>query len=303
MISVIIPFLNEGENIRKTLHSLFDSCDLTDIEVILLNDLSTDNYDYDSLSHEFCVRYYQNSSRLGVSGSRERGVKLASNNIILFLDGHMKFLQPDWASKLVNHVINHPQHLFCSVSVAIDDNWNINPESPIGAGCTIDLSTESSRLLDTVWLPFVADNPAIPCIMGAAYAFDKNFYLHLRGLHGLAQWGYDEQFLSIKAYLAGGQCTLMSDIIVGHLYRPVQPYIKPMMHIEYNKIVCLYVLDLVPFTDIKRTFYTNPLFEQNWQAIENLRLQIKSELNQRSIQEFIEFNNKYMVEILERSCH
>lgn len=293
MISVVIPFLNEGTNIRQTLQSLFDTCDLPDIEVILLNDLSTDNFDYQSLSNEFRVRYYQNSVRLGVSGSRDKGVKLASNNIILFLDGHMKFLQPDWASKIAAYVSSHPLHLFCSVSVAIDDDWEIDINSAVGAGCAINLDPALGQLLDTVWLPFRADNPAIPCIMGAAYAFDKNFYQHLGGLHGLAQWGYDEQFLSIKTYLAGGRCTLMSDIIVGHLYRPVQPYTKPMMHVEYNKMICLYVLDLVPSTEFRHSFCTNPLFEKNLQAIEHLRLHIKSELNQRSIQDFILFNQQY----------
>ncbi len=294
MITVIIPFLNEGENVQKTLQSLFESCDLPTIEVILFNDLSTDNYDYSGLTKIFPVRYYHNTTRLGVSGCRERGVDLASHSVILFLDGHMKFLQPNWASKILHYVSMRPQHLFCSVSTAINEDWEVPADSVLGGGCNICLDLESPNLLETTWLPFREGNPTIPCIMGAAYAFDKSLYLHVGGLNGLAQWGYDEQFLSIKVFLAGGQCVLMSDVVVGHLYRQHQPYVKPALHVEYNKMACLYTLGFMSGREIKNRFGLNSIFTQHLNSIKELRLQIKNNLLKRRLSDFTKFNSQCM---------
>lgn len=44
-LTIIIPFLNEGDEIEKTLKSIRETS-RTNVDIIIINDCSTDNFDY-----------------------------------------------------------------------------------------------------------------------------------------------------------------------------------------------------------------------------------------------------------------
>ena len=67
----------------------------------------------------------------------------------------------------------------------------------------------------------------ISCCMGAVYASNKTWWNRIDGLKGLAKWGQDEPYMSIKTWLAGGQVFLIKDWCVGHLYRDMSAYLVP----------------------------------------------------------------------------
>jgi len=87
MISVIVPVYNVEEYLEECLESIKQQT-FTDIEVILVNDGSTDG------SREICERFCQKDSRFklinqenqGQSVARNRGVKESVGKFIMFVD-------------------------------------------------------------------------------------------------------------------------------------------------------------------------------------------------------------------------
>lgn len=298
MLTIVIPFLNEGDNLRRTLDSLYHTIDIAEFEVIVLNDASTDQFDYHRVIAGFPrIRYQTNQQRLGVSGCRELGVALAVYPAIMFLDAHMKFLQSNWASKMLAAIMSQPDHLFCTKTIAINPQWEVLTAHPVGAGCALTLDgNEPQQWLEPLWLQGPDNRHQVPCILGAVYGFQKQFYHAIGGLIGLAQWGYDEQFLSIKAFLAGGRCEVLGDICVGHLYREKQPYPIAFRHIAYNKRLCLYIAGLVNMRQINHRFPANDIFTANKASIKQLKRQLRRRLSNRSIAEYIELNQRFLLQ-------
>ncbi len=86
-VSVIIPAYNCAKFIEKAIDSAL--CQDVELEVIVINDCSTDNLDsvmekYSQLEN---VVYITNESSLGAAKSRNKGVSLARGEYIAFLDG------------------------------------------------------------------------------------------------------------------------------------------------------------------------------------------------------------------------
>lgn len=87
MISVIVPVYNVEEYLEECLESIREQT-YTDIEVILVNDGSTDS------SRQICERYCEKDNRFklinqenqGQSVARNRGVKESIGEYIMFVD-------------------------------------------------------------------------------------------------------------------------------------------------------------------------------------------------------------------------
>lgn len=84
-ISVIIPFLNPGEKLKKAIESLATD-NTSDLEIIIWNDGSNDDFDYQSLSASYSHVIYKSDENRGVSEARNRASKLAGGKYLLFLD-------------------------------------------------------------------------------------------------------------------------------------------------------------------------------------------------------------------------
>ncbi|MEY8686191.1 glycosyltransferase family 2 protein [Bacteroides sp. AN502(2024)] len=94
-ISIIIPIYNVASYLNECLNSVYHGYDAATMEIILVNDGSTD----DSLA--ICKRYKQrypdtiliDTPNGGLSAARNKGVEAASGRYIYFLDGD------DWTSE------------------------------------------------------------------------------------------------------------------------------------------------------------------------------------------------------------
>lgn len=99
-ISIIIPFYNAEKTIQRCIESILFQ-DMSDFEVILVNDGSTDD------SEGICRRLCGNDCRFrivsipnsGPSSARNRGLSLASTDIISFVDSD-DFLECNYASSI-----------------------------------------------------------------------------------------------------------------------------------------------------------------------------------------------------------
>lgn len=87
-VSVIVPIYNTEKFLRKCIESIVNQT-LQEIEIILINDGSTDN------SHNICIEYaekysqkikYINNKNIGCSATRNLGIELARGEYIAFVD-------------------------------------------------------------------------------------------------------------------------------------------------------------------------------------------------------------------------
>jgi glycosyltransferase involved in cell wall biosynthesis len=104
-VSIIIPSHNRYPLNLHTLHLLENQTfDLSKMEVILIDDASTDNT---TLLKEFRpsyhFRYVRNATNMGLSRTRNLGMALARSNIVIFLDAEM-IVEPDYVRK---HYLHH----------------------------------------------------------------------------------------------------------------------------------------------------------------------------------------------------
>lgn len=108
MFSVIIPIFNVAEHLREAIESVL-SQDFADLQVILVNDGSTD--ESLSICKEFEVRDRRvvliDQANQGVSAARNAGLERAEGVYIMFLDGD-DFMEPGALSVLSSFLLRRP---------------------------------------------------------------------------------------------------------------------------------------------------------------------------------------------------
>jgi glycosyltransferase involved in cell wall biosynthesis len=243
-LTIIIPFLNEGIEIENTLRSIRETAGNT-VDILLINDCSTDEFHYAEVSSEFNSGYHLNTERMGVAASRDLGIFMIDTPYFLLLDGHMRFYDNSWAKRIADELEKDERVLLCCQTKAlnkVDGKLIELSNRPTSMGAYVNFS-ETGIILEADWLwkeslPLSQGNiHAIPCVLGAAYAGSKNYWQYLNGLSGLQFYGSDEVYISIKVWLEGGQCKLLEDIVVGHLYRDESPYTFDYTYRLYNKLL------------------------------------------------------------------
>lgn len=87
-LSIIIPVYNAEQYLRRCVESITNQVVSDDVEIILVNDGSTDNSEYicNEFAEKFCyVKTYSHSNH-GVSYTRNRGLEYANGEYIWFVD-------------------------------------------------------------------------------------------------------------------------------------------------------------------------------------------------------------------------
>lgn len=286
-LTIIIPFRNENIQVYKTVRNLNRHCNPENFDIICLNDCSDDGIDYSEKLAEFSnVRYLLNEERLGVAGARDKGVAMAETDYILLLDGHMRVFS-DVLTPLLEHLDNSNNTLFClqtRVMKKEDGNIYIDRRTPLGRGARICFDLEKPfHFLNPEWeylrsQDFLSDTIDIPCVLGAAYATRRDYYLQLHGLNGLSQYGSDETLLSMKVWMSGGRCVLLRELEIAHLYRKKSPCGINRRAVYYNRMVCA---ELFLPEEIRQKYYKSlqirPFFSDLWTLMETIRPEIERE--------------------------
>ncbi len=108
-ISVIIPVFNTQEYIRQCLGSVLSQTNINDIEIIIVNDGSTDS------SLEICKEYCDKYSNIllldeenqGAANARNIGLQNATGEYIVFLDSDDFYENENTLFKLYNQIIKN----------------------------------------------------------------------------------------------------------------------------------------------------------------------------------------------------
>ncbi len=251
VLTAIIPFLNEGAEVFNTVESIRNTSE--NVDIILINDASTDGYDYRAVAERFGAVYVEHSERKGVAASRDEGVEMCETEYFILLDAHMRFYQNDWVDRIKQAVDRDSRALYCcqTVILAKNDDGEVSVKEcnpPYGA--YINFSTP--EVLNPSWNHFVSqadqDVVDIPCVLGASYVCCKAYWQKLKGLEGLRSYGLDEPLISLKVWLEGGRCRLVRNVKVGHIYRPQLPYEVKSFDYVFNQ---LYIAELLFDSSLK----------------------------------------------------
>jgi glycosyltransferase involved in cell wall biosynthesis len=240
-LTLIIPFLNEGDEVYKTVKCFVESADIS-IEIILINDASTDNYNYKIIAEKFDAKYIEHKIRKGVAASRDEGVDMCQTEYFLLLDAHMRSYQTNWASLIVNAIKSDKRSLLCCATACIlYTDIEVVSYDNVGYGAYIDFSDLSVK-----WISEIGNTEKdildIPCVLGASYIGEKSYWQYLKGLSGLTSYGCDEQLISMKVWLEGGKCKIIKNIIFGHLFREPKkfmPYVIESKEFLSNRLLLI----------------------------------------------------------------
>jgi GT2 family glycosyltransferase len=101
-LSVVIPNYNGEKILEKNLPKVWDSIDVPDFELVIVDDASTDNsrtvIENFTKKHSNKIKSYFNSRNLGFSSTVNKGVEISSGELVLLLNSdvvpHKGFLTP-----------------------------------------------------------------------------------------------------------------------------------------------------------------------------------------------------------------
>jgi glycosyltransferase involved in cell wall biosynthesis len=250
-LTCIIPFQNEGQEIERTVASIRGT---SNVNILLVDDCSTDDYDYEKISHIFGCEYIRTEKNLGVAGCRDFAIKHCNTDYFLLLDGHMRFYDIDWEIDLIKKLKEHPKSIVTGNTLVYsyevkNDTYNseylFNYKKINTRAAFINID-EPGWFFTGKWtnkeIPGHEESDTIPisCCMGAVYACNKTWWEHIGGLKGLEKWGQDEPYMSAKSWLAGGNVLLMKNWGVGHLYRSESAYIVPAANRLKNRVFLIH---------------------------------------------------------------
>lgn len=201
-VSVIIPAINEPL-LDWTVNNIKEIDD--GIEIIVMEDKK----------HE------------GVGIMRDRGIKKASNDIVVIADAHMSFAK-DCFEKMAQEIEKHSKHIACVCCPGLDEE-KLKPNDQTRYGADLyevmpggDLPNPKIFVSRWRYKPEEKKTHPVPNILGGCYALSKQWYIE--GLNAVWQyhrgWGKSEQMLALMNYYMGGNCVCIPTTWAAHLFRP-----------------------------------------------------------------------------------
>lgn len=125
MVSVVIPYYNSEQTIERALRSVCDQTYQESIEIILINDGSSDSgrcvVDTFMKDHPTFTFHHIDQSNAGPSRARNVGMQLSSGKYIAFLDSDDTW-EPDKLAVQVGYMEEHPDIVISGTNYYINSN-------------------------------------------------------------------------------------------------------------------------------------------------------------------------------------
>jgi glycosyltransferase involved in cell wall biosynthesis len=251
MISVIIPALNESQpELNATVRSIRNTSE-EQVEIIIVDDCSS----IPVPAEDYIVRNLKH--RVGGGAARHIGALQAGGDILVFTDSHCRFT-PGWVKAVTHSLRPGAPRLLCGQMLALEATDELpNHRGAYWGGKLVlhdPTEKENRRILASKWrggppqaiqphrmIPFTQE---ITACMGACYAIDRDFFFRIGGMSLLNGFGSEEEFLSMKTMLAGGDIIFVRDFQVGHRFRPKAtrlPYRLELWEKYFNTLVTAHV--------------------------------------------------------------
>jgi len=221
-IAIVIPSLNEGDEIRRTVSSLLSSAERRDaVEVVVVDDAS--DKPVGEIKDALVIR---NPCRYGPATSRDIGICHTTAPFILTVDAHVGFPEAGWLDFLLDELESHPDSVFCFSCIDLKNGKKMY-------GGTLDAlkvaeNIKAFKILEPRWNSTVdrsVTSSEVLCPMGGAYAFRKDWHRKIRSYRGIKGWCTSELVsLGLKSWLAGGDCRIIPSLEFKHLFRSKAPW-------------------------------------------------------------------------------
>ena len=127
IVSVIIPTFNRARKVVRAVKSVLSQT-YADLEIIVVDDASTDDTANSMAQFRGRIAYIVHSSNLGVSAARNTGIRNSSGPLIAFLDSDDYWL-PEKAALQVEFFEQHPQAKVCQTEeIWVRNGRRVNPK-------------------------------------------------------------------------------------------------------------------------------------------------------------------------------
>lgn len=161
LVSIIIPCYNQGNLIKETLDSVICQT-LTDYEVIVINDGSTDTVTAEILNKlDYPKTKVIHTTNQGLASARNNGIKLAQSELILPLDSDDK-IHPAYLEKAVSFLKQNPEYriVYCKARLFEKKQgiWNI-PDYSLSGILSRNLIFASAVFYKSDWEKVGGYNP------------------------------------------------------------------------------------------------------------------------------------------------
>ena len=219
-ISIIIPTLNEKNELLETLSNIEKTIGFDGYEVIVINSGGT-NLPFAKTNQ---LKIVNSKIRLGVAQAKNLGANISTGRHLVFLDAHVR-LSDNWGKIIVEDFKDFNGIIHSCIK-------SIDNENLLGYGFRWgDLSMKWE------WIPssnsIIED---IPFAAGAFIAIDFDTFSNIGGFDsGLIYWGGEDAEISLRSWLFGYKVKCHSSIEVAHKFRDIFPYTINWKTIYHNQ--------------------------------------------------------------------
>lgn len=231
--SVIVVCHNERDMLEGSMTALMQQDYPGAVEVLLVDDASTDGSGDYVRTHFPAVRVITCQQNRGFAVSNNLGASRAQGQVLAFLNADTK-ATPHWLRELIQPLLSDSQiGLTTSKVVLMDQPSVIN-----ACGNDISLTGVTTCRRAGCHTAAIIDDEEIPAVCGGAFAVRAAIFRQLGGFDEQL-WPYlEDTDLSWRARLAGYRCVLAARSVVAHDYTLRIPATKARA-IERNRYLLL----------------------------------------------------------------
>ena len=228
-VSIIIPALNEGENLVDTVRCVLENTAYPDFEIVVVDDGSTDGSG-DRLSKTFGSDSRVGMVRaegLGAANARSLGATRASGKILIFLDAHC-YAPPNWMEGLIEPLADTRVGMVGPAIATMRHGSDVR-----GLGMTW-----RDASLEVEWLGQREDTPyPVPLLAGICQVVRKADLERLGYYdNGMTRYGHEDLELCLRYWLMGYEVLVQPQAVIYHLFRESHPYEIRVQEVIYNRL-------------------------------------------------------------------
>lgn len=242
-MTIVIAAHNENVYMKRTLDSIYSMTPPEVLKEVIVVDDASNPPIANSLRDFPEVKVLRHEQRRGLIKSKTEGGNMATSDMIMFLDGHVK-PEKDWWKPLLRHMnINYKRVVVPVIPVLNPDTWEPNLNA-VGIKMMFDW---------TLFFQWFEDyNDLVPCMSGGLFGITRSWW-HESGEYdyGMSMWGAENIEQSIRVWLCGGEIYVARDSRVSHVFRSSFPYVINNTEIYLNKVRTVEVW----FDEYKQNYY------------------------------------------------